>query len=93
MIADTVMLQTLPEPVQRSVGVYVGCLAGAIDKQAYIDLVTAAGFLDVRTLRESPVSIDCMRNDPAATAIMEGMNLSSDMVERIGEFIASVQLA
>lgn len=93
MISDTVMLQPLPEQVQRSVGAYVGCLAGAINKQAYIDLVTAAGFGDVQILRESPVSIDCMRNDPAATAIMEGMNLSADMVDRIGEFIASVQLA
>ena len=33
MISDTVMLQPLPEPVQRSVGAYVGCLAGR-DRQA-----------------------------------------------------------
>lgn len=34
-----------------------------------------------------------MLNDPAATAIMEGMHLSPGMMERIGEFIASVQLS
>jgi len=54
----------------------------------HIDLVKAAGFQDVEVLKESPVSIDCMTNDPAASAIMEEMNLSSDMVERIGEVFA-----
>ena len=92
MISDTVMLQPLPEPVQRSVGAYVGCLAGAINKQTYIDLVRAAGFGDVEILEESPVSIDCMLNDPAAASIMEQMNLPPEMVERLGEFIASVKL-
>jgi len=92
MISDTVMLKPLPEPVRRSAGAYVGCLAGAIEKQTYIDLVKAAGFADVQILEESPVSIDCMLNDPAATAIMEEMQLSPETVERIGEFIASVKL-
>ena len=93
MISDTVMLKPLPEPVQQSVGAYVGCLAGAVTKQTYIDLVTAAGFGDVQILEESPVSIDCMLNDPAAAAIMEQMDLPPGMVERLGEFIASVKLA
>ncbi len=92
MISDTVMLQPLPEPVQRSVGAYVGCLAGAIDKQTYIDLVKAAGFGDVEILEEAPVSLDCMLNDPAAAAIMEQMDLPPEMAERLGEFIASVKL-
>jgi arsenite methyltransferase len=93
MISDTVMLQPLPEPVQRSVGAYVGCLAGAIDKQTYIDLVKAAGFGDVEILEEAPVSLDCMLNDPAAATIMKEMDLSPEMAERLGEFIASVKLA
>jgi len=93
MISDTALLQPLPEQVQRSVDAYVGCLSGAIDKRANIDLVKAAGFQDVQLLKESPVSIDHITNDPAATAIMEEMNLSSEMVERIGEIIASIQFS
>jgi arsenite methyltransferase len=93
MISDTVMLQPLPEPVQRSVGAYVGCLAGAIDEQTYVDLVKAAGFGEVEILEESPVSLDCMLNDPAAAAIMEQMDLPPGMADRLGEFIASVKLA
>jgi hypothetical protein len=46
----------------------------------------------VEILEESPVSIDCMLNDPAAAAIMEEMHLSPEMVERLGAFIASVKL-
>lgn len=92
MISDTVILKPRPDPVQRSVGAYVGCLAGAIDKQTYIDLVKAAGFRDVEILEESPVSVDCMLNDPAAAAIMEEMKLTTEMVERLDEFIASIRL-
>lgn len=92
MISDTVMLKPLPEPVQRSVGAYVGCLTGAIDEQTYLDQVKATGFGDWEILEESPVSLDCMLNDPAAAAIMEQMDLAPEEVERIGEVIASVKL-
>lgn len=92
MISDTVMLKPLPEPAQRSVGAFVGCLAGAIDKQTYIEQVTAAGFGDVEILEEAPVSLGCMLYDPAAAAIMEQMDMPPEMVERLGEFIPSVEL-
>lgn len=92
MISDTVLLQPLPDPIRRSVGAYVGCLSGAIDRQDYIDLVRSAGFEDVRVLGESPMSVDCMTNDPTAQAIVEETGIPPKMVERIGEFIASIQL-
>jgi hypothetical protein len=50
-------------------------------------MVRAAGFQDVQIQKESPLSIDCMLNDPTAQSILEGMNPPPEMVERTGEFI------
>jgi SAM-dependent methyltransferase len=93
MISDTVLVQPLPEQVQRSVAAYVGCLSGAIEKQKYLDMARAAGFQEVHIQKESPLSIDCMLNDPTAQSILEEMQLPPEMVNKIGEFIASIQLS
>jgi SAM-dependent methyltransferase len=93
MISDTVLLRPLPEEVQRSVSAYVGCLSGAIGQQDYIDLVRGAGFESVQIQDESPLSIDCMTNDPTAQAIVAETGIPPEMVERVGEFIASIRLS
>jgi SAM-dependent methyltransferase len=93
MISDTVLLQPLPDEVRQSVSAYVGCLSGAIDKQTYLDLVRRAGFEDVAIQKESPISVDCMTNDPTAQAIVKETGIPPEMVERVGEFIASIQLS
>ncbi|NLX49968.1 MAG: arsenite methyltransferase [Methanospirillum sp.] len=93
MISDTVLLRPLPDGVRQSVGAYVGCLSGAIGRQDYLDLVRDAGFHEVRILGESPMTLDCMTNDPTARAIMTDMNLPPGLVAGLGEFIASIQLS
>ena len=47
-----VLLKELPDVVKQSVAAYVGCLSGAIMKDAYIATIRAAGFEDVRIVEE-----------------------------------------
>jgi SAM-dependent methyltransferase len=93
MISDTVLLQPLPETIMKSVAAYVGCLSGAIEKQQYIDLVKTVGFQNVEIQKENPLSIDCMLNDPTARAVLDDLEMPPEMVERIGEYISSIQLS
>ncbi len=93
MISDTVLVHPLPEPILRSAAAYVGCVSGAIEKEKYVGLVKAAGFRDVDIHKETSFSIDCMRNDPTAQAILEDAQVPEEMVGRIGESIASIQLS
>jgi arsenite methyltransferase len=47
-ISDIVSVGELPEAVRRDAELLVGCVAGAIDKAAYLELIRAAGFGSVR---------------------------------------------
>lgn len=60
MVSDLVLVQDLPKAVRESVEAYVGCLAGAIKKDEYLDFVKAAGFEDIHVVGESPYPVDAM---------------------------------
>lgn len=56
-IADIVTLGELPHELQRVAELYTGCIAGAMDRDAYLQLIRAAGFKAVRVQRESRIAI------------------------------------
>ena len=47
LISDLVTEGELPEDVQRSAEAWAECIAGALDKQEYVDTIRRAGFGDV----------------------------------------------
>ncbi len=47
-ISDIVSVGALPEAVRRDAELLVGCVAGAIDKEAYLEVIRAVGFGAVR---------------------------------------------
>ncbi len=51
-ISDIVVTGDLPDEFRKSAELYVGCVAGAIDKQLYIDTIKNAGFKDVKIVEE-----------------------------------------
>jgi len=51
-ISDIVILGDLPEELRKSTELYVSCVAGAIDKQAYLNSIKKAGFKDVKVVEE-----------------------------------------
>ena len=51
-ISDIVISGELPEKLRASAELYVGCVAGAIDKQAYIETITNSGFKSVEIVEE-----------------------------------------
>jgi SAM-dependent methyltransferase len=46
-VSDVVVRGDVPETVRRSVELWVGCIAGALEESAYISKLQAAGFNDV----------------------------------------------
>jgi len=53
MVSDLVILKSLPEPVKKSVEMYVGCVAGALLKKDYLDAIRKAGFEKIDVMDES----------------------------------------
>ena len=61
MISDLVTYGELPDEVKRSFNAWAGCIAGALEKNQYLDTITRAGFKDIRVVSESAFSIDISR--------------------------------
>jgi SAM-dependent methyltransferase len=64
MVSDIVLDQPLPESVRTSVEAYTSCVAGAIMKDAYLDLIRKANLTDVAVLEEVRVPFDLSATDP-----------------------------
>ncbi len=60
MVSDLVLAKDLPKSIRESVEAYVGCLAGAIKKDKYLDFIKKAGFQDVKIISESSYPVDAM---------------------------------
>jgi ubiquinone/menaquinone biosynthesis C-methylase UbiE len=53
LISDLVTEGVLPADVRRSFAAWADCLAGAMDKEAYLEVIRQAGFREVRVVEET----------------------------------------
>lgn len=56
-ISDVVVLGALPSVIQEAAEMYVGCVAGALEKEVYLGHINAAGFSDVRVVKEKIIDL------------------------------------
>ncbi len=93
MVSDIVLLKELPEFIKNSVEAYVGCITGAIMRDAYIETIKVAGFQDVSIVDETSFPIELMPNDPTAEAIVETAEISPEEVKPLGDLVASIKVS
>lgn len=58
MISDIVTEEELPLEVRKSFKAWAGCVAGALEKNQYLDTIKTTGFKNVKILSESTFTID-----------------------------------
>jgi SAM-dependent methyltransferase len=92
MISDIVLLRELPERVKRSVQAYIGCIAGAVKKERYLELIEEAGFQDVRIMEEIPYPIDFAAENPTSKGTREKAKTKSRRPETSSNSIASIKV-
>ncbi len=56
-ISDIVLVGTLPAALKEDAEMYAGCVAGAIQKSAYLGYVEEAGFQNITVQKEKPIQI------------------------------------
>ncbi|HBH06368.1 MAG TPA: arsenite S-adenosylmethyltransferase [Flavobacteriales bacterium] len=56
-ISDIVIEGDLPENIRRSAELYVGCVAGAIKKEEYMQYIANQGFKEVSIQKEKPIDL------------------------------------
>jgi arsenite methyltransferase len=54
LISDLVTAEDLPDDVLASVAAWADCLAGAMEKEAYLNTIRRVGFVNVTVVSESP---------------------------------------
>ncbi len=58
MISDLVTEGELPDDIKKSFDAWAGCIAGALEKNEYLDAIRKAGFRSVEVVSESTYDID-----------------------------------
>ncbi|MFC1712185.1 arsenite methyltransferase [Candidatus Poribacteria bacterium] len=91
MVSDIVLLKELPEAIRNSVEAYVGCIAGAMKKEAYLDSIRSAGLQDVKVMDETTISLDVWEDDPNVEAIIEDSKASPEQVQETADAVASIK--
>ena len=51
-VSDIVSIGKIPDAVRRDMDQWAGCIAGAMEKEAYLGLLNAVGFRQVKVLKE-----------------------------------------
>lgn len=56
-ISDVVLIGNLPKALQEDAKMYVGCVAGAIQRNEYLQLIADQGFINIQIQKEKPIII------------------------------------
>lgn len=56
-ISDIVLEGELPAQLKQAAEMYAGCVSGAIQKQVYLELITANGFTNITVQKEKAITI------------------------------------
>ncbi|MBL7833203.1 MAG: arsenite methyltransferase [Cyclobacteriaceae bacterium] len=56
-VSDIVLVGDLPEGLQKSAEMYAGCVAGAIQKDDYLNIIKEAGFSDITIQKEKRINL------------------------------------
>jgi arsenite methyltransferase len=92
-VSDVVMRGDVPPAVRRSMELWVGCVAGALEEQEYRRLLTEAGFVDVAI---EPTRVYEFED---ARAVLAGTGLDADVLARevsgriMGAFVRATKAA
>ncbi len=93
MVSDIVLLAELPEPIQKSIDAYVGCLAGALLKDDYLGKIRDAGFQQVEVVDETVFPIDLLIGDVDAPVLTSLRQMTRNEIQKLAQAIRSVKVA
>ena len=70
-VSDVVLTKELPDFVKKSNEAYIGCLAGAIMKEEYLQIIRSVGFSEVNVVAESSFPVESLLCETAGSAVIE----------------------
>jgi len=92
MISDIVLLKELPDFIRNSVEAYVGCVAGAVNKEEYLGYIKQAGFQEVKVINETSFPVELVTDDPTASKIIKKLKISTEELKDLSGSVASIKV-
>jgi ubiquinone/menaquinone biosynthesis C-methylase UbiE len=91
-ISDVVLIRELPDFVKNSTRAYIGCLAGAIMKQEYLQIIANVGFTDISVAAESSFPVQSLLCEGSGSAAVEMPQFSPRQQKEIAESVLSIKV-
>ena len=92
MVSDLVLLKKLPDFIKESVEAYVGCVAGALKKDEYLEDIKRAGFEKVIVVDETTYPLDLLLDDETTKGIVEDFKITPEQAKDIVASVASIKV-
>jgi arsenite methyltransferase len=75
-ISDIVLDGELPKQIQEAAEMYAGCVSGAVQKEAYLELIQTNGFKNITVQKEKQINVpdDILRSYLSETEIQAFRN-------------------
>jgi len=93
MVSDIVLVEALPEAIQKSAAAYIGCIAGAVLKENYLECIERAGFLDIKIVDETGFGTEYIADQQNIGDILGDNILSKNNSRRLGRAIRSIKVS
>jgi len=93
MISDMVLLKEIPDAIKKNVEAYIGCIAGAEQKTAYIGKIKEAGFKDVQIVQETTLPFEVLVSDATAQQVMKKLNITEEKAKEIFGAVVSIKVS
>lgn len=93
VVSDIVLLKELPNFIMDNNEAYVGCLAGAVMKDEYMDFIKKEGFHQAEIVDESYFPVGLQKDDPTTAAIIKDSRISPKEIKKIGTSVVSIKVS
>lgn len=92
MVSDIVLRRDLPDDIRNSVAAYVGCVAGAVSKETYLNAISDAGFNSIRIMKETSMPFELLAADPTVQSIAQDLALTREQGVQLAESVLSIMV-
>ena len=92
LVSDIVLEKELPKEVAEDIGAYVGCIAGAVRKDVYVQTMRDAGFANIDILSATSFGGGCGTEDGTLEEAAKRLGIDWQLVKEHVSDVTSLQL-
>ncbi len=91
-VSDVVLTKELPDFVKRSSKAYISCLAGAIMKDEYLQIIRSVGFSEVNVVDESNFPVKSLLCETSGSTVIERPRISAEQQKEVADSVLSIKV-